>query len=105
MVVQRTTIEEAETLEPVHGTRSHVATQRSALLNLFEIRQDRRDFIGLEDELGHVGMADRKAFRQCLCQSFNRIFPRQRSEGRRSRMRTGAGATDGVTARTVRRQQ
>jgi DNA-directed RNA polymerase specialized sigma24 family protein len=40
--------------------------------------------VGLEDKFRHVRMADREAFRQCLCQSFDRIFARQRSEGRHS---------------------
>jgi hypothetical protein len=41
----------------------------STLLDRFQVRQDRRDLIGLEDEFRHVEMADGETFSQCLGQS------------------------------------
>jgi hypothetical protein len=41
----------------------------SMLLDRFQVRQDRRDLIGLEDEFRHVGMTDAEPLCQCLGQS------------------------------------
>ena len=44
------------------------------LLDRFEIGEDRPDLIGLENEFGHVGMADGNAFRQGLGKALDRVL-------------------------------
>ena len=44
-----------------------------ALLDGFQVGEDRRDFIGIEDEFRHIRMADRETLGQCLTQLLNRI--------------------------------
>jgi hypothetical protein len=44
------------------------------LLNRFEIGDDRPYVLGLEDEFGHVRMADQQAFSQGFLQTIDRIF-------------------------------
>src|SRR5262249_26492633 len=81
------------------------ARQLLLLLNGFEIFDDRAPVLCREDELRHVRMAGGKALRQRLGKAFDLVSARERSEGRRLRVRAGAGAADGMAARAIPRQQ
>src|SRR5262245_37965304 len=75
------------------------------LLNGLQIIDDRAHVLRRENELRHVGVTSRKALGQSLGKAFDLVFVRERSERRRGHGRAGAGAADGMAARTICRQQ
>src|SRR6516162_6235761 len=74
------------------------------LLNGLKIIDDRAHVRRREDEFRHIRVSGRKALRQGLGKAFDLVFARERSEGRRGRVRASTGAADGMAARTIRRQ-
>src|SRR5262245_48327564 len=84
---------------------SHPTRQLLALLNRFKIIDDRAHVLWREDELRHVRMTGRKALRQRLGKAFDFVLVRERSQGRRVRVRASPGAADGMAARAIPRQQ
>ena len=75
------------------------------LLNGLKIIDDRTHVLRREDEFWHVRMTGRKALRQGLGKAFDLVFARERSEGRRRRVRASPGRADGMAARAIPRQQ
>src|SRR5262249_6179166 len=95
---------------PASGNWLRSVTARSQrrlllLLNGFEIIDNRAHLLGREHEFRHIRVTGRKALSQRLAQAFDLVSAGQRSERRRLRMRTGAGAADRMAASTIRRQQ
>jgi hypothetical protein len=65
---KRNLLQKAHSEMPGHGRPSGLM-----LLDGFQVGENRRDFIGIEDKFGHIRMADGKALGQCLTQLLNTI--------------------------------